>query len=380
MIGRRKRVLSSRACKLLAALGCVALVGAITGCQTLGYYGQAIRGECQILAHRQPIKELLANAKTSPELKEKFRLVLQAREFAEKQLGLPADDQYLRYVDVHRRYVVWNVHAAPEFSLEPKAWWYPFVGRLKYRGYFSESGARRYAASLEKKGWGVYVEGVVAYSTLGWFKDPLLNTFITEPDSDLAEILFHELAHQRIFIGGDTDFNEAFATAVGEEGVRRWLGAKTAQDEYNKYFAALKRNEQFVQIVMAAREKLRDLYRDKASTEGLRQNRPPKRQDSALLGPQRDQIIAQLREEYARLKSDWGGISDYDKWFSKPLNNAQLNTISTYYDLVPGFRALLQKNGGDLEKFYTEVRVLGKLKKSERHQRVKALQTNEERN
>jgi len=351
----------------ILALVCLAL--GFCGCQSIGYYKQAIQGECQILAHRQKIKKLLADPQTTPELKAKFNLVLQIRDFAEKELRLPVDDQYLRYVDLHRRYVVWNVHAAPEFSLQPKTWWYPFVGSLKYRGYFSESAAMRYAGKLAEKGWGVYVEGVEAYSTLGWFKDPLLNTFITEPDPELAETLFHELAHQRVFISGDTDFNEAFATAVGEEGVRRWLRTKGESAETEKYLAALKRNEQFVHLVMGAREQLKLLYGEKNVTEDARQKRA-KAEDSAQLREQREQTISQLRENYAKLRIEWGGIGSYDNWFAKPLNNAQLNTVATYYDLVPGFRALLQKNGGDLERFFQDVRALGKLKKQERHQRL----------
>jgi len=353
----------------ILAIVCFAL--AFCGCQSIGYYKQAIQGECQILAHRQKIKKLLGDSRTTPELKAKFNLVLQIRDFAEKELRLPVDDQYLRYVDLHRRYVVWNVHAAPEFSLEPKTWWYPFVGSLKYRGYFSETGAMRYAGKLAQKGWGVYVEGVEAYSTLGWFNDPLLNTFITEPDPDLAEILFHELAHQRLFISGDTDFNEAFATAVGEEGVRRWLRTKGESAETEKYLAALKRNEQFVHLVMDAREQLKVLYDEKNGADGPRQKRA-EREDSAQLRQQRDRIIARLRENYAKLKTEWAGIGGYDNWFAKPLNNAQLNTVAAYYDLVPGFRALLQKNGGDLERFFQEVRALAKLTKPERHQRLLA--------
>jgi len=243
---------------------------------------------------------------------------------------------------------------------------------LKYRGYFSQSGARRYAATLEKKDWEVYVEGVEAYSTLGWFKDPLLNTFITEPDSDLAEILFHELAHQRVFIRGDTDFNEAFATAVGEEGARRWLEAKGEPDKTEKYLAALRRNEQFVQLVMAAREQLKSLYGDKPSTNGRAQKRPPKNADLGGLRRQRAAILTQLRQDYTSLKAQWGGIGSYDRWFAQSLNNAQLNTVAAYYDLVPGFRGLLQKKKGDLEKFYEAVRALGRLKKEERHRQLKA--------
>ena len=347
-------------------LAVVCLTVALSGCQTLGYYKQAIGGEYQILAHRQPIQKLIADARTTPELRAKFELVLLLRQFAEKELRLPVEGQYLRYVDLHRPYVVWNVHAAPEFSLEPKAWWYPVVGSLKYRGYFSEPDARSYAGKLEKKGWEVYVEGVEAYSTLGWFKDPLLNTFISEPEAELAEILFHELAHQRVFINGDTDFNEAFATAVGEEGARRWLRAKGDPSLEQKYAAELERNEQFVHLVMTTRERLKVLYRDQPSAELP----PRKAEEAASVRQPKALILAQLRENYAKLKADWGGTASYDRWFAKPLNNAQLNTVAAYFDLLPGFRALLQNDGGDLEKFYKDVSALGKLKKKERHRRV----------
>lgn len=372
MIEWRKRKIPRRTRILVATLAALALAAFLQGCQTLGYYKQAVQGECQILAHRQSIAKLVADPQTPSDLKAKFQAVLEIRQFADKTLRLPVDDQYLRYVDLHRPYVVWNVHAAHEFSLEPKNWWYPFVGSLKYRGYFSESGAHRYAKTLQKNGWEVYVEGVQAYSTLGWFKDPLLNTFIHEPACDLAETLFHELAHQRIFISGDTDFNEAFATAVGEEGVRRWLGAKGEPGQYEKYAAALARNEQFVQLIMKTREELASFYGDKSTPEGLVRQNIPKEQEKPELRRGKELIIARLRESYAKLKAQWGGMSGYDGWFARPLTNAQLNTVATYYDLVPGFRALLQKNGGDLEKFFGEIRALGKLSKNERHRRVKA--------
>ncbi len=168
---------------------------------------------------------------------------------------------------MHRPFVVWNVEAAPEFSLEPKSWWYPLVGSLEYRGYFSKQGAQKYGAWLQAKGYDVYVGGVTAYSTLGWFKDPLLNTFIFDPEPDLAETLFHELGHQRVFASGDTDFNEAFATTVGQEGARRWLRAKGDQVALEKYLAELRRTVQFARLIMDTRERLVMLYGDER-TEG----------------------------------------------------------------------------------------------------------------
>jgi predicted aminopeptidase len=357
----------------LVAVSCVLLLGlTLSGCQAIGYYRQAICGEYQILAHRQPVRKLIADPATSPELKEKLQLVLQLRDFAEKSLGLPVDGQYLRYVDLHRPYAVWNVHAAREFSLEPKTWWYPFVGSLKYHGYFSETQAQRYASGLGEKGWDVYVEGVEAYSTLGWFKDPLLNTFITEPDPQLAEILFHELAHQRLFVSGDTDYNEAFATVVGEEGVRRWLQAKGDPATSEKYAAALRRNEEFVGLIMATREQLKALYGEQASSGHSHAKKIADSGEAARLHRERDRIIAALRESYARLKEQWGGRGGYDAWFAKSLNNAQLNTIATYYDLVPGLRALLEQNGGNLEKFFEQASRLRHLRKDERHRKIKA--------
>ena len=184
----------------------------------LGYYVQAIRGEYQILAHRKSVDKLVANPKTPPKLRQQLELVQQLRAFAKTELQLPVDGSYAKYVDVHRKYVVWTVQAAPQFSLEPKVWRYPFVGALAYRGYFSEKKARDYGAGIAKEGFDVYVDGVEAYSTLGWFKDPLMSTFIDDSEPELAELLFHELAHKRVFAAGDTDFNEAYATTVGQEG------------------------------------------------------------------------------------------------------------------------------------------------------------------
>ncbi len=363
---RRRRWLLAPAL-LLAVL-------AMSGCQNLSYYGQAIKGHYQVVAQRQKIEKLLADPQTPAPLKAKLQLVQDLRAFAVKDLHLPVDGHYEKYADVQRPFVVWNVEAAPEFSLEPKAWWYPFVGSLEYRGYFTEPGARKYAASLAKKDDDVYVGGVTAYSTLGWFKDPVLNTFVFDPEPDLAETLFHELGHQRVFASGDTDFNEAFATTVGQVGARRWLRAKGDPAALEKYLAKLRREAQFAHLVMNTRERLEKLYGDQRTDAGkIKATREPRWVPLEQLRRGKQELLGRLRQEYTQLKAQWGGVTDYDAWFAQPLNNAQLNSVAAYYDLVPGFERLLAQNGGDLEKFYQAADKLTHESKAERHRRLRAL-------
>jgi predicted aminopeptidase len=356
-----------------AGLACAGLwlTGALCGCQTTHYYAQAIAGEYEILSRRQPIDRLSTDPQESAKLKEKFELVLQLRAFAQSNLKLPINKHYTSYVDLHRQFAIWNVNAAPEFSLEPKKWWYPFVGRLKYRGYFSEKDAESYGAQLTRKGDDVYVEGIEAYSTLGWFADPLMNTFIIHPESDLAETIFHELTHQRLFLSGDTDFNEAFATAVAEEGVRRWFDARDDRAQYQEYLTDLQRNRQFVALIMKARRQLEVLY---GETNQPPKPRPRKRiADPERVRARKAEILEHLRAEYEQLRASWGGYSGYDPWIRRSLNNAQLNTIAVYYELVPGFQVLLHERGGDLEAFYRTVEELRKLSKEDRHRRLQDL-------
>jgi predicted aminopeptidase len=343
----------------LSGLACVLLTALLSGCQTVSYYRQAIAGESVILLRRQSIPKLIADPKTPALLKAKLQTIVQIRQFAADQLLLPPGQSYLKYTDLRRSSVVWNVNIAPPLSLEPMTWWFPVVGRAGYRGYFHEQPARRYAGAFAKKGWDVYVDGVPTYSTLGWFDDPILNTFIDEPDSYLAEIIFHELAHRRLFVPGDTDFNEAWATAVASEGVRRWLLATASPQAVDRYHANTAKDHQIVDLVMSARGQLQDLY---ANT-----NLP----DTVRLSRKQD-IIAQLRASHSELKASWGGQSPYDGWFAEPINNAKLNTISAYYDLVPAFDALLRANGGELEKFYNAVAQLAKLPFPERHRQLQS--------
>jgi predicted aminopeptidase len=340
----------------------------VAGCQTAGFYAQAIHGQCQIIHRQRPIKDLLADSRTPAPLKTNLQFVLQVREFAQRELRLPVNSHYLDYADLGRPFAVWNVHATPEFSLQDRSWWYPVVGRLKYRGYFEVAKARRYGATLSRKGFDVYVGGVSTYSTLGWFHDPVLNTFVFESNAELAETLFHELAHQRLFIAGDTDFNEAFATAVAEEGLRRWMRA-TNDPGYEQYQIEVRRKEQFIELVATARARLAALYRETNSSPS---SFAPA--CSPMLPPEmrqeKERVFEALRQDYARLRADWNGCADYDGWFVQPLNNAYLNVVEMYYRLVPGFRRLLQASDGDMEKFYKEVRVLAKMKKQERQHRL----------
>jgi predicted aminopeptidase len=355
--------------RLRSTVLAVAVAASACGCQTARYYAQAVRGQSQILKERKPIADLIADPDTSPKLKAKFELILRLRTFAQSDLKLPINRHYLTYVDLNRRFAVWNVHAAPEFSLEPKRWWYPFVGSLKYRGFFAEADARQCAARLEANGDDVYVEGVEAYSTLGWFADPLMNTFIYHSEPALAETLFHELAHQRLFFGGDTDFNEAFATAVADEGVRRWFQAANDEPAYHRYLAESQRNKQFVSLVLETRELLQALY---GETTGFF-HRPTQGSGAPWLREEKAKLINQFRQNYQKLKESWGGRADYDGWFAQSLNNAQLNTIAVYYELVPGFQALLEQQGGDLEAFYREVHKMHRLTTIERRQRLRRL-------
>jgi predicted aminopeptidase len=364
---------NGRVKKALRALFLLCAAAVVSGCQTWSYYTQAVKGQYQILAHQQPVDRLIADPQTSARLKAQLELLQKLRHFAQIELKLPVDGHYRKYADVHRPYVVWNVQAAPQFSLQPKTWWYPFVGSLEYHGYFSECGARERGRRLQAKGWDVCVDGVEAYSTLGWFKDPVLNTFVDRPEPELAEVIFHELGHQRVFASGDTDFNEAFATTVGQAGARRWLRATGNTNLLDRYDASLRRNDQFVRLMMNARGRLEAIYGDTLDEQGKVKaaKKPPAAPER--LRTEKERVFGDLRRDYAELKSQWGGGSAYDDWFTHELNNARLNTIANYYDEMPGFEQLLRLNGGDLEKFYQTVERLSKMKQAKRHQWLRDL-------
>lgn len=370
------RILTSFRCgrRWLLSFGFAALLVVVCGCNTLNFYAQAARGQYRILARQEPVQRLMADPKTVASLRERFELVMELRTFAEKQLLLPVNGHYRKYADLGRPFVVWNVEAAPEFSMEPKGWRYPFVGKLEYRGYFEEKQARHYAARLKEHGYDVHIAGVTAYSTLGWFKDPLLNTFINEPEPFLAETLFHELGHQLLFASGDKDFNEAYATCIGREGVRRWLRAKGNEATLAQYEEYVAREDEFALLVERTRARLEVLYGDERTEDGkVKATKRKPGGDPEQLRKQKERIFESMRAEHEVMKKAWNGKSPWDGWFARPVNNAKLNSVASYYDFVPAFEKLLALNQGNLADYYAAAKRLAHLPKAERHEKLRAL-------
>jgi predicted aminopeptidase len=350
--------MSRRAVVLLVGVAIAAV--AIGGCSTFSYYGQAVVGHLDVVSRTQPIEARLADPSTPPELRAQLARALEIREFATRELGLPDNGSYRAYADLGRPYVVWNVFAAPEFSVEPRQSCFPVVGCVSYRGYYAHADAQAFAAGLRTKGYDVFVYGVPAYSTLGWFDDPVLNTFVRYPDAELARLVFHELAHQLVYVKGDTMFNESFAVAVEEEGVRRWLARHGDEASRAAYATMRERRAEFVRLVLDYRARLEAFYRE------------PLADDAKRAGKAR--LLARMEADYRALKAQrWGGWGGYDRWFEKGVNNAQLASVATYEELVPAFRALLAREGGDMGRFYAEVRRLAQLEPGAREAALAAL-------
>ena len=335
----------------------------LSGCETVHFYSQAISGQQRILQSRQPISEITADPDSPEFLRQQLTYLMEVRSFAENDLHLPVANNYLTYVDLKRPYVAWNVVATPEFSLVPKMWCYPFVGCAAYRGYFAEADARQYAGVLERQGYDVHVGGVTAYSTLGWFDDPVLSTFIRQSRASAAALLFHELAHQILYVPDDTTFNESFATFVEQEGLRRWQKKSGNSAIYSQYLKNFRRRQQFVKLVFEHRQKLEALYQtDLAPAE--------KRVKKAS-------IFADLRDEFQYLKSKHTALAAYDDWINRPLNNAKISGVVAYHDYVPAFSKLLAENGGDLLQFYEACRKLAGKNKEDRDRFLKQINQNE---
>lgn len=324
--------------RLLLFLVCV--MPALTGC----YLMQAAQGQMQIVAKRQPITKVIANPATSPQLRTRLEYVAAARDFASKELGLPDNASYRSYADVGRPFVVWNVFATDEFSVQPRRWCFPIAGCVVYRGYFSESSAQRYARGLRMRGADAAVGGVAAYSTLGHFKDPILNTMMGWSDAQLAATVFHELAHQVAYVPGDSEFNEAFATLVEETGLERWLQHDGRAQELASWSRQRQRNQDFIQLLLAARERLRDLYASKLPVAEMRSRKQAE--------------FGRLKFEYSQLRARWNGYSGYDRWFEGALGNAHLISAATYHGCGPGFQRMLDAVNGELPRFYAAVKEL----------------------
>ncbi len=316
-----------------------------SGCASLAWYGQAARGHLEITASREDIAELLADPDTPSERAEKLALVLQIRAFATEELALPDNRSYTVFADIGRDAVVWNVVAAPAYSLEAKTWCYFMVGCLAYRGYFRKDRAERLAAQLEQDGYDTLVAPVPAYSTLGRFADPVLNTMLEFEPAELAGLIFHELAHQRVFVKGETAFNEAYASLIEQEGTRRWLLARADPGEYRAWQERLERRQQLTTIQLEARAKLAELYQQPWSEAALEH---AKRAEFEAL----DQ---RLREAAATL-----GVRRFGRWPQPGLNNADLALLANYQAGVHAFAALLAKYDGHFADFHRAVERLAR--------------------
>lgn len=321
----------------------------LCACSTVKFYTQALSGQSEIWRKSRPNEEVMADGRVSEHVKKRLALIEELRAFAASDLNLPAKS-FGKYCDLKRPYVVWVVYAAPEFSVEGKKWWYPLVGSLKYRGFFNEKDARQEADLLKKKGYDVFVGGVEAYSTLGYLADPVLNTFLHRNDAELAELIFHELTHAKVFIPGDTDFNEAFATANAEDGVRRWLRSKHDLRGLREYEANLRKSRQVVHLMLDTRDKLKAVYEGTYRTVEMERLAKQGVFDGML--QKALEISPHVKLHIHHLPKSW--------------NNARINTVATYYTMVPGFERLLKEKGGDLEAFHHAVASMRKLSNEER--------------
>ncbi len=335
----------------LAVLGSAA-------CAHLSYTGQAVTGGVRLLLKRQPIEQLLEGHAIDATTRRQLELVREVLAFAASELELPGNGSYHSYVELDRPYVVWNVVAAPRFSLEPLVWCFPFAGCVSYRGYFSERRARRFGARLEGRGYDVAISGVAAYSTLGWFDDPVLSTFLGGSEGQLAALLIHELAHQKAYVKGDTRFNESLASVVEELGVKRFLAASGRGAEASALDLARDRERQFDGLLLDYRRRFEVLYATDLGPEVKEQRKA--------------ETFAQLREDYQQLRDGWTEGPVYDGWFRRDLNNADLASIADYTLWVPALRELFSRSG-DFAGFFATVAELARLPRSERERRLEEL-------
>jgi len=355
------------------ALALLAVAG-LGGCSTAGYYWQSATGHLHLMQAARPVQDWLDAPQTPPTLRQRLELARRLRAFAVAELALPDNASYHRYADLQRRAAVWNVVAAPAYSLTPRQWCFPVLGCVSYRGYFSEADARTEAQALGGEGLEVTVYGVPAYSTLGWLNwaggDPLLSTFIHYPEGELARLLFHELAHQVVFVPDDTTFNESFATAVERLGGARWLALHAGEAARAEYAVFDGRRRAFRALTRQTREELAAIY------EGNQGSTPVDQAKQAM----KNEAFRRFRVRYAELRAGWGGdtpqLRAYDAWVARA-NNASFAAQAAYDDLVPAFEALFAREGGDTpqgwRRFYGAVRQLAHRPRAEREQALRAL-------
>ncbi|PMX28692.1 MULTISPECIES: aminopeptidase [unclassified Pseudomonas] len=334
------------------------LVGLLSGCSSVSYYSQLASGQWQLLQAREPVAQVIADPSRPQLLRDRLAQAQKARTFASQHLHLPDNQSYRLYADIGRPYVVWNVFATEEFSLSPQNHCFPIAGCVAYRGYYSQGAARGEAALLKQQGMDVSIGGVEAYSTLGWFNDPIMSSMMNWGDERLATLIFHELAHQRFYVKDDTEFNESFANFVEQEGTRQWRAARGLPPLSD---AALQHRDQFIRLILDTRKRLEALYAQPLS--------------AALMRRAKAAEFERLRSDYQRMRdSQWGGDKRYDAWINQPMNNARLLPFGLYDQWVPAFAALFRQEGGDWLKFYAAVETLGELPVGERKAALRQLE------
>ena len=323
------------------------------------YYAHVARGQASLLVHRQPIDHVLADPATDADVAKRLKLALQARRFASDALALPRNGSYTRYVDLHRPYVVWNVFATPAYSIKAINHCFPIAGCVAYRGYFSQAEAAREADRLRALGNDVSVGGVPAYSTLGWFDDPVLSSMLHWDDDELAGEVFHELAHQRVYVAGDTAFNESYATFVQRQGLDAWRHARGLGPVDPR---GDRMEEAFTQLVIDFRQSLADIY--------------ARGGDAATLASMKRAAFADFRERYAHWRdADFEGDKRYDSWVAGDLNNASLLPFGLYEQWVPAFTALFAQVHGNWTAFHARVAALARRPKQARQAELEEMAT-----
>lgn len=338
----------------LAVLLAIAL---LSGCSSLDYYAQAGRGHLQLMQQREPIEQVLADPSRDVRLQQRLALALQARQFASSRLALPDNASYRSYAEIGRPAVLWNVFVTPEFSLAPQLQCFPIAGCVAYRGYYDQGRARGAAALAQETGMDSWVGAVEAYSTLGWFDDPILSSMLRRDDQQLAAVIFHELAHQQLYVGDDTAFNESFASFVEQEGLRQWLASRGEAPREPQLAC---RHRQFVALVMQARERLDALYAHRMPTAAMRQAKQAE--------------FARLQADYRQLRDGpWQGKGYYDSWMAGPMSNAKLLPFGLYDQWVPAFAVLFVQSGQQWPAFYSRVAALAELPAAARQARLQDL-------
>lgn len=330
----------------------------LSGC-SMGYYLQSARGQAALMSQRVRIDEIVSDPATPDALRARLTRVQQAREFASAELGLPDKKGYRSYADIGRPYAVWSVSATEEFSLEPVRWCFPVAGCVSYRGYFKEASALKFADGLRKRGLDVSVRGVAAYSTLGYFDDPVLSSMLRWDDMALIAIVFHELAHQLVYVKNDSPFNESFASVVEQLGMRRWTAQHGMPDDLHRYEARRASQQAFAELLDDTRAQLNALYASEISESEKR------REKSRIFSA----LVRRFEAQRSAGKIDKG----YNAWFARDLNNADLSAAGLYQKWVPAFMKLYEESGEDLQDFYAQTRRLGKLRPADREKRLQAL-------